>query len=397
METYQVNKEGYYGEFGGAYIPEILHKCVEDLQNKYLEVLESDSFKEEFNQLLRDYVGRPSPLYLARRLSEKYGCKIYLKREDLNHTGAHKINNTIGQILLARRMGKTRIIAETGAGQHGVATATVCALMNMPCIVYMGKTDVERQHANVQKMEMLGATVIPVTSGNRTLKDATNDAIRDWCCNPSDTYYIIGSTVGPHPYPDMVARLQSVISEEIKKQLKAQEGREYPDYLIACVGGGSNAAGTVYHYLDDQRVKIVLAEAGGLGIASGQSAATIQLGKKGIIHGARTLVMQDEDGQIEEPYSISAGLDYPGIGPIHANLSACHRASILAVDDNEALEAAFELTRLEGIIPALESAHALGALSKVNFRPEDVVVLTVSGRGDKDMDTYINYKKQAIL
>lgn len=397
METYQVNKEGYYGEFGGAYIPEILHKCVEDLQNKYLEVLESDSFKEEFNQLLRDYVGRPSPLYLARRLSEKYGCKIYLKREDLNHTGAHKINNTIGQILLARRMGKTRIIAETGAGQHGVATATVCALMNMPCIVYMGKTDVERQHANVQKMEMLGATVIPVTSGNRTLKDATNDAIRDWCCNPSDTYYIIGSTVGPHPYPDMVARLQSVISEEIKKQLKAQEGREYPDYLIACVGGGSNAAGTVYHYLDDQRVKIVLAEAGGLGIASGQSAATIQLGKKGIIHGARTLVMQDEDGQIEEPYSISAGLDYPGIGPIHANLSACHRASILAVDDNEALEAAFELTRLEGIIPALESAHALGALSKVNFRPEDVVVLTVSGRGDKDMDTYINYKKQTIL
>ena len=374
MKTYQVDKNGYYGEFGGAYVPEILHQCVENLQNTYLQVLESDSFKEEFDQLLRDYVGRPSPLYLAKRLSEKYGCKIYLKREDLNHTGAHKINNTIGQILLARRMGKTRIIAETGAGQHGVATATVCALMNMECIVYMGKTDVERQHANVQKMEMLGATVVPVTSGNMTLKDATNEAIRDWCCHPSDTYYIIGSTVGPHPYPDMVARLQSVISEEIKKQLLEKEGRDHPDYL------------------DDERVKIVLAEAGGKGIHSGMSAATIQLGKEGIIHGARTLVMQNEDGQIEEPYSVSAGLDYPGIGPIHANLSVKHRAQILAVDDDEALEAAFELTRLEGIIPALESAHALGALAKVNFKPEEVVVLTVSGRGDKDMDTYINYK-----
>lgn len=392
MKTYQVDKNGYYGEFGGAYVPEILHQCVENLQNTYLQVLESDSFKEEFDQLLRDYVGRPSPLYLAKRLSEKYGCKIYLKREDLNHTGAHKINNTIGQILLARRMGKTRIIAETGAGQHGVATATVCALMNMECIVYMGKTDVERQHANVQKMEMLGATVVPVTSGNMTLKDATNEAIRDWCCHPSDTYYIIGSTVGPHPYPDMVARLQSVISEEIKKQLLEKEGRDHPDYLIACVGGGSNAAGTIYHFVDDERVKIVLAEAGGKGIHSGMSAATIQLGKEGIIHGARILVMQNEDGQIEEPYSVSAGLDYPGIGPIHANLSVEHRAQILAVDDDEALEAAFELTRLEGIIPALESAHALGALAKVNFKPEDVVVLTVSGRGDKDMDTYINYK-----
>ncbi|MEG1543105.1 MAG: tryptophan synthase subunit beta [Tannerellaceae bacterium] len=392
MKTFQVNKEGYYGEFGGAYVPEILHKSVETLQNTYLEVLESDSFKAEFNQLLRDYVGRPSPLYLAKRLSQKYGCKIYLKREDLNHTGAHKINNTIGQILLARRMGKTRIIAETGAGQHGVATATVCALMDMPCLVYMGQTDIERQHANVQKMEMLGAKIVSVASGNKTLKDATNEAIRDWCCHPEDTYYIIGSTVGPHPYPDLVARLQSVISEEIRKQLLAQEGRDYPDYLIACVGGGSNAAGTIYHYLDDQRVQIVLAEAGGLGIASGQSAATISLGKKGIIHGARTLVMLDEDGQIQNPYSISAGLDYPGIGPLHANLATTHRASILAVNDDEALQAAFLLTRLEGIIPALESAHALGALKKVDFKPEDVVVLTVSGRGDKDMDTYIRYK-----
>lgn len=394
MKTYQVDKNGYYGEFGGAYIPEILHQCVEDLRNTYLNVLESESFKQEYNQLLRDYVGRPSPLYLAKRMSEKYGCKIYLKREDLNHTGAHKINNTIGQILLARRMGKTRIIAETGAGQHGVATATVCALMNMECIVYMGKTDVARQYANVQKMEMLGAKVVPVISGNMTLKDATNEAIRDWCCHPSDTHYIIGSTVGPHPYPDMVARLQSVISAEIKKQLLEKEGRDYPDYLFACVGGGSNAAGTIYHYVDDERVKIVLAEAGGKGIHSGMSAATIQLGRVGIIHGARTLVMQNEDGQIEEPYSVSAGLDYPGIGPIHANLFTTGRAKVIAINDDEALDAAFELTCLEGIIPALESAHALGALAKIDFKPEEVVVLTVSGRGDKDMNTYIDYKKK---
>lgn len=389
MKTYQVDENGYYDEFGGAYIPEILHRCVDELQKHYLEVLESESFKREYMELLRDYVGRPSPLYLARRLSQKYGCRLYLKREDLNHTGAHKINNTIGQILLARRMGKRRIIAETGAGQHGVATATVCALMDMECVVYMGKTDVERQHMNVQKMQMLGATVVPVTSGNMTLKDATNEVIRDWCCHPADTYYIIGSTVGPHPYPDMVARLQSIISQEIKQQLMEKEGRDYPDYLIACVGGGSNAAGTVYHYLDDTRVRIVLAEAGGMGVDSGRTAATISLGKEGIIHGARTFVIQNEDGQIEEPYSISAGLDYPGIGPIHAHLAATHRATVLPINDDEALRAAFELTRLEGIIPALESAHALGALPKLSFRPEDIVVLTVSGRGDKDMDTYL--------
>ena len=393
MKDYQVNDDGYYGEFGGAYVPEILYGCVEELRKNYLPIIQSESFKNEFDGLLRDYVGRPSPLYLAPRLSERYGCRIYLKREDLNHTGAHKINNTIGQILIAKRMGKRRIIAETGAGQHGVATATVCALMNMECVVYMGKTDVERQHINVQKMEMLGATVYPVTSGNMTLKDATNEAIRDWCCHPSDTYYIIGSTVGPHPYPDMVARLQSVISEEIRKQLSLQEGRDYPDYLIACVGGGSNAAGTIYHYVNDDRVKIVLAEAGGKGIDTGMSAATIQLGKTGIIHGSKTLVMQSQDGQIEEPYSISAGLDYPGIGPIHANLATNKRATVLAINDDEALNAAFELTRLEGIIPALESAHALGALGKLRFRPEDVVVLTVSGRGDKDMETYIREMK----
>lgn len=391
MKTYQVNDEGFYGNFGGAYIPEILYQCVEQLKDNYRKVLDSDDFRQEFHSLLRDYVGRPSPLYLAKRLSERYGCRIYLKREDLNHTGAHKINNAIGQVLLARRMGKKRIIAETGAGQHGVATATVCALMDMECVVYMGKTDVERQRVNVERMKMLGARVEAVTSGNMTLKDATNEAIRDWCCHPSDTYYVIGSTVGPHPYPDMVARLQSVISEEIKKQLMEHEGRDYPDYLMACIGGGSNAAGTIYHYLDDERVKIVLAEAGGKGVETGLSAATIQLGKLGIIHGSKTLVMQDEDGQILEPYSISAGLDYPGIGPMHANLASSHRATVLAVNDDEALRAAFELTRLEGIIPALESAHALGALGKIRFRPDDLVVLTVSGRGDKDIDTYLKY------
>lgn len=392
MKSYQVNEKGYYGEFGGAYIPEILHRCVSELQEAYSKVLEDEGFKKEYAQLLKDYVGRPSPLYLAKRLSEKYGCKIYLKREDLNHTGAHKINNAIGQVLLAKRMGKTRIIAETGAGQHGVATATVCALMGMECVVYMGKTDVERQHVNVERMKMLGATVCPVTSGNMTLKDATNEAIRDWCCHPTDTYYVIGSTVGPHPYPDMVARLQSVISEEIKKQLMEHEGRDYPDYLMACIGGGSNAAGTIFHYLDDERVKIVLAEAGGLGLNSGMSAATIQLGKIGIIHGFKTLVMQDANGQILEPYSISAGLDYPGIGPMHANLAKEHRATVLAINDDEAIKAAYELTLLEGIIPALESAHALGALEKMNFKPTDIVVLTVSGRGDKDIETYLKYK-----
>lgn len=395
--NYQVNEKGYYGRFGGAYIPEILHKCVEELQKSYLPIIQSESFREEFRTLLRDYVGRPSPLYHAPRLSQRYGCRIYLKREDLNHTGAHKINNTIGQILIARRMGKTRIIAETGAGQHGVATATVCALMDMPCVVYMGRTDVERQQPNVRKMEMLGATVVPVDSGNMTLKDATNEAIRDWCCHPADTFYIIGSTVGPHPYPDMVARLQSVISEEIRTQLQQKEGRDYPDYLVACVGGGSNAAGTVYHYLGDERVRIVLAEAGGEGVLSGRSAATIRLGREGIIHGARTLVMQNPDGQIEEPYSISAGLDYPGIGPMHANLSQTGRATVLPVDDDEALRAAFLLTRLEGIIPALESAHALGALPKMAFRPQDVVVLTVSGRGDKDMETYLQNMDRAEI
>ena len=395
MKTYQVNNEGYYGEFGGAYIPEILHRCVDELKNAYLNVLDSEDFKQEFNDLLHDYVGRPSPLYLARRLSAKYGCKIYLKREDLNHTGAHKINNAIGQVLLAKRMGKSRIIAETGAGQHGVATATVCALMNMQCIIYMGKTDVERQHVNVEKMKMLGAEVRPVTSGNMTLKDATNEAIRDWCCHPADTYYVIGSTVGPHPYPDMVARLQSVISEEIRKQLKEHEGREYPDYLMACVGGGSNAAGTIFHYIDDERVQIVLAEAGGKGIETGMSAATIQLGKMGIIHGAKTLVIQNEDGQIEEAFTISAGLDYPGIGPMHADLATSGRSRVLAIKDDEAIYAGYELTRMEGIIPAIESAHAVAALKKMKFKKDDVVVLTVSGRGDKDVETYLAHKEMA--
>lgn len=392
MESYKVNNEGYYGEFGGAYVPEILYRTVEQLKEAYLPILESDAFKKEYYRLLKDYVGRPSPLYFAKRMSEKYGCKIYLKREDLNHTGAHKINNALGQILLARQMGKKRIIAETGAGQHGVATATVCALMNMPCRVYMGALDVKRQHVNVERMKMLGAEVYPVESGNKTLKDATNEAIRDWCCHPQDTYYIIGSTVGPHPYPDMVARLQSVISEEIKEQLVEHEGRDYPDYLMACVGGGSNAAGTIYYYLDDERVRIVLGEAGGHGIESGETAATINCGSIGILHGSRTLVMQNEDGQVIEPYSISAGLDYPGIGPMHANLAQKNRATVMAINDDEALRAAFELTRLEGIIPALESAHALAMLPKLKFHKEDVVVLTVSGRGDKDIETYLAHQ-----
>lgn len=391
MKQYQVDENGFYGDFGGAYIPEILHRCVSELTTAYRDILDSEDFQTEFSCLLRDYVGRPSPLFFARRLSAKYGCRIYLKREDLNHTGAHKINNAIGQVLLAQRLGKRRIIAETGAGQHGVATATVCALMGMDCVVYMGETDIRRQSVNVRKMQMLGATVRSVTSGNMTLKDATNEAIRDWCCHPDDTYYVIGSTVGPHPYPDLVARLQSVISREIRAQLMAHEGRDYPDYLMACVGGGSNAAGTVYHYLDDDRVKIILAEAGGEGLDTGRSAATLHLGRIGVLHGSKTMVMQSADGQIEEPCSISAGLDYPGVGPLHANLAAQHRATVYAVTDDEALRAAYELTRLEGIIPALESAHALGVLPKVAFRPSDLVVLTVSGRGDKDLETYLKY------
>lgn len=393
MHSHNINTNGFYGQFGGAYVPEILYHTVETLREQYLPIIQSETFQQEYMQLLRDYVGRPSPLYLAHRMSAKYGCRLYLKREDLNHTGAHKINNAIGQILLARRMGKKRIIAETGAGQHGVATATVCALMDMPCRIYMGATDVARQHVNVERMKMLGAEVFPVESGNKTLKDATNEAIRDWCCHPSDTFYIIGSTVGPHPYPDMVARLQSIISQEIKQQLLEKEGRDYPDYLMACVGGGSNAAGTIYHYIDDERVRICLGEAGGKGIDSGLTAATIHCGTLGIIHGSRTLVMQTADGQIIEPYSISAGLDYPGIGPMHAHLAQVHRATVMAITDDEALKAAYELTRLEGIIPALESAHALAMLPKMSFRPTDIVVLTVSGRGDKDLDTYLKHQQ----
>ncbi len=394
-KTFKVDEKGFYGEFGGAYIPEILYATVENLKEQYLRIMETEEFQREYMELLRDYVGRPSPLYYAKRMSEKYGCQLYLKREDLNHTGAHKINNTIGQILLAKKMGKRRIIAETGAGQHGVATATVCALMDMPCVVYQGALDVKRQHTNVERMRMLGAEVRPVTTGNQTLKDATNEAIRDWCCHPQDTFYIIGSTVGPHPYPDMVARLQSIISKEIKEQLTEKIGRDYPDVLMACVGGGSNAAGTIYHYIDDERVRIVLAEAGGLGADSGHTAATIHAGRLGILHGSRTLVMQTPDGQIMEAESISAGLDYPGIGPMHANLAQQHRATVLSINDDEAVKAAYELTRMEGIIPALESAHVIAALGKMSFKPDDVVVLTVSGRGDKDVETYLSHKEMA--
>ena len=395
MGKYQVDKNGFFGKFGGAYVPEILYKCVTDLQQAYEPIIQSEEFKKEYHQLLRDYVGRPSPLYFAKRMSEKYHCQLYLKREDLNHTGAHKINNTIGQILMAKKMGKTRVIAETGAGQHGVATATVCALMNMQCEIFMGATDVERQHTNVERMRMLGATVHPVRTGNMTLSDACSEAIRDWCRHPEDTFYIVGSTMGPHPYPDIVAKMQSVISEEIKWQLQEKIGRDYPDYLIACVGGGSNAAGTIYHYIDDARVKIILAEAGGHGIDTDYTAATIHCGTEGILHGARTLVMQTDDGQIKEAFTISAGLDYPGIGPMHADLAAKGREKVLAINDDEAIYAGYELTRMEGIIPAIESAHAIAALKKIRFQPDDVVVLTVSGRGDKDVETYLKNKTMA--
>ena len=388
--TYQVNDKGFYGEFGGAYVPEMLYNNVEELRTRYLDLIYEKGFQKEYNDLLKDFVGRPSPLYFAKALSQKYGGKIYLKREDLNHTGAHKINNTVGQILLAKRLNKTRIIAETGAGQHGVATATVCALMGLECIVYMGSTDIKRQAPNVARMKMLGAKVVPATSGSQTLKDATNEAIRAWINNPVDTHYIIGSVVGPHPYPDMVARFQAVISEEVKWQLKEKEGRENPDYLLACVGGGSNAAGLIYHYLDQPDVKIVLAEAAGKGLTTGHSAATSVLGSMGIIHGSKTLLMQTADGQIVEPYSISAGLDYPGIGPMHAHLINTERATVHCATDNEALRAALELSRIEGIIPALETAHALAVIKKINLKPDDVLVINLSGRGDKDLNTYID-------
>lgn len=395
MSPYEVTPNGFFGRYGGAFIPESLRPRVETLRRCYREIIESQDFLDEFHALLRDYVGRPSPLYLSAALSRIHGCKVYLKREDLNHTGAHKINNAIGQILLARRMGLKRIIAETGAGQHGVATATVCALMHMPCTVYMGATDVERQRLNVEKMRLLGATVVPVTSGNMTLKDACNEAIDDWCCHPDDTYYLIGSTVGPHPYPDLVARLQSIISQEIRRQLLEKEGRPAPDYLVACIGGGSNAAGTIFHFLDDESVRIILAEAGGRGIRSGETAATLTIGGEGVLHGFRSLVIQDEDGQVLEPYSISAGLDYPGIGPLHAHLSRTGRAQAVAVTDREALNAAYELNREDGILPALESAHALGALHHMRFKPTDIVVLTLSGRGDKDIETYLAHQEEA--
>jgi tryptophan synthase beta chain len=388
---YTVDKNGYYGQFGGAYIPEMLYSNVENLRNNYLKIINEESFQQEFDTLLKDYVGRPTPLYLAKRLSEKYGTQILLKREDLCHTGAHKINNTIGQILLAEKLGKKRIIAETGAGQHGVATATVCALKNLECIVYMGEKDIERQAPNVARMKMLGAKVIPAISGSKTLKDATNEAIRDWINNPEDTYYLIGSVVGPHPYPDMVARFQSVISKEIRYQLKEKTGSELPDFVIACVGGGSNAAGAFYHFLNDENVKLIAVEAAGLGIDSGMSAATTQLGSIGILHGSKSYVMQTEDGQVVEPYSISAGLDYPGIGPMHANLFVSKRSRFMSATDKESLDAAFELAKSEGIIPALESAHALAVLNQIKFEKTDVVVINLSGRGDKDMDTYMKY------
>ncbi len=392
MKNYKnPDENGYYGEFGGAFVPEMLFPNVEELQNNYLNIIESSEFKEEFRDLLKNYVGRATPLYFAKNLSEKYQTHIYLKREDLNHTGAHKINNALGQALLAKKLGKHRIIAETGAGQHGVATATACALLGLECIVYMGEVDIARQAPNVARMKMLGATVIPATSGSKTLKDAVNEALRDWINNSTTTHYIIGSVVGPHPFPDLVARFQSVISEEIKWQLKEKIGRENPDYVMACVGGGSNAAGTFYHFVNEEDVKLIAAEAGGFGVDSSKSAATTFLGTLGVLHGSKSLVMQTEDGQVIEPHSISAGLDYPGIGPFHANLFKEKRAEFFSINDDEALKSAMELTKLEGIIPALESAHALAVLEKKKFRKDDVVVICLSGRGDKDMETYLKH------
>lgn len=391
--SYQVDARGYYGKFGGAYIPEMLYPNVEELRLNYLSIIGDKAFQKEFHYLLKNYVGRPTPLYFAKRLSEECGAKVYLKREDLCHTGAHKVNNTIGQILLARRLGKQKIIAETGAGQHGVATATVCALMGMECIVYMGKVDMERQRPNVERMRILGAQVIPATSGSMTLKDATNEAMRHWINHPTDTHYIIGSVVGPHPYPDMVTRFQSVISEEIRIQLQAEIGNPYPDYVFACVGGGSNAAGAFYHFLADEHVTLVGVEAAGKGINSGQSAATTALGKPGVLHGSKTLLMQTDDGQVVEPHSISAGLDYPGIGPLHAHLFDVGRVKFVSATDDEAMEAGINISRLEGIIPAIESAHALAALNQFEFEKDDVVVVNLSGRGDKDLETYIRWGK----
>ena len=389
--TYNVNEKGYYGQFGGAFIPEMLYPNVEELRVSYLSIIEEPSFQAEFQALLKDYVGRPTPLFLSKRLSEKYNTTIYLKREDLCHTGAHKINNTIGQILVAKRLGKKKIVAETGAGQHGVATATVCALMGLECIVYMGEIDIERQAPNVARMKMLGAEVRPAMSGSKTLKDATNEAMRHWINNPVDTHYIIGSVVGPHPYPDMVARFQSVISEEIKWQLLEKTGKETPDYVIACVGGGSNAAGAFYHFLDDLETRLIAVEAGGHGVKSGMSAATTFLGKIGVLHGSKSLLMQTPDGQVVEPHSISAGLDYPGIGPMHANLWETKRAEFYAITDEESLESALELSQLEGIIPALETAHAIAVLKYLNAKPDEIVVINLSGRGDKDLNTYMKH------
>ena len=386
----EIDKNGYYGNFGGAYIPELLHPNIEELKSSYERIIQQPEFQERFQALLKDYVGRPTPLYLAKKLSEKYGAKIYLKREDLNHTGAHKINNAIGQALVAKELGKKKIIAETGAGQHGVATATACALLGMECTVFMGEKDIERQRPNVERMKILGAKVVPATSGSKTLKDATNEAMRYWINNPDDTHYIIGSVVGPHPYPDMVTKFQAVISEEMMQQLQEQEGRNAPDYVFACVGGGSNAAGAFYHYLNNEQVKLVCVEAAGRGVESGETAATTAKGSSGVLHGSKTLLMQSEDGQVTEPYSISAGLDYPGIGPLHAHLYQSRRGIFKYVTDTEAMDAGVELSKLEGIIPAVETAHALAALNQFNFKSDEVVVLNLSGRGDKDLQTYIN-------
>lgn len=389
-----VNDEGFYGDgrFGGAFVPDDLKPNLDELAKAFYEAIDDPEFMARYRRLLRDYVGRPSALYPAERLSREVGARVFLKREDLNHTGAHKINNALGLGLLAERMGKHRIIAETGAGQHGVAAATIAALLGMECTIYMGAVDVERQRPNVERMKMLGASVVAVTSGGSTLQDAVNEALASWVERRNDTFYLIGSAVGPHPFPEMVAFFQSVISEELLRQVPEQTGKELPDYVIACVGGGSNASGAFYHFIDKPSVKLVAVEAAGRGIDTLQHAATMTLGTEGVLHGARTLVNTDDKGNVIEPYSISAGLDYPGVGPLPAMLSRSGRMKVLAATDREALDAAYELTRLEGIIPALESSHALAGLKMIDFKPDDVVIVNLSGRGDKDLETFLKYK-----
>ncbi len=392
------NEKGYFGDFGGRYVSETLMPLIEEVEHEYNSVRNESKFQKEFDYYLKNYVGRPSPLFFAKRITEDLGgAKIYFKRDELNHTGAHKINNCMGQILLAKRMGKKRIIAETGAGQHGVATATVCALFGLPCIIYMGEKDIERQSPNVFRMKLLGAEIKSVSNGSKSLKDAMNEALRDWVTNVQDTFYIIGTAAGPHPYPSMVRDFQSVIGKEVRSQIIAQENK-LPDLLIACIGGGSNALGLFYDFLDDKEIKMLAVEAAGLGLSSGKHAASLSGGKPGVLHGNKTYLLQNQDGQIEEAHSISAGLDYPGIGPEHSFLFEQKRVKYVSATDEEALEAFQYCCKTEGIIPALEPAHALAALIKIapKMSKEEIIVMNMCGRGDKDIFTVADALKIKI-